>query len=573
MKQIKPKADVLIEVSYEIVAKLGGIHTVIKTKAPFMKDYYKDNYIVIGIYTKKDARKKFKRKEPNKELKNLFQKLKKEKINCHYGIWKAKSSPKAILIDISKLKRDRATKNEIYKDYWIDLSPRRLSKPKLYSDALIWSFATGKLLSEMVKLRQFKKKKVVVNIHEYMSGLTLLYLRKHKTNIPIVFTTHATVLGRAVTFGGVNLPKDMIIYKKKDKAQYKKVIDSYRYRVGQIIYDRHLYEKACAKKADVFTTVSETLSKEAAFVLDKPADIITPNGLDMVTPPSIEEQLAINYRAKKKVSKFLESYFHKFYQIKTDNSIFFYTAGRYEIITKGYDLLIESLGKLNLRLKKERCKNQVFVFLFIMTQKKRKVTDEVLEIVNSKSTKLTAKNPPNCLFKGKHDMIHFLLEKNKLLNRRCDKVKVLYYPAPVKRKDKLLSMHYKEAISAMDLGIFPSLYEPWGYTPLETAAMGTLAITTDIAGFGKFIQKRTDQRGTKGIAVLTTKAQTKDQMAQRLSNMMHEIVSMPKERRLEKRIEANKLSEVANWDDFSKEYIKAHNLAIEKHKSNKREKR
>jgi len=574
VKNIKPKADVLIEAAYEIVAKLGGIHTVIKTKAPFMKKYYKDNYIVIGIYKKKDARKKFKRKEPTKEIKNLFKKLKKEKITCHYGIWKAKSSPRAILIDISKLKRDRNTKNEIYKDYWINLSPRRLEKPEFYSDSLIWSFATGKLISELVKLRQFKKKKVVVNIHEYMSGLTLLYLRKHKANVPIVFTTHATVLGRAITFEGVNVYNDIVAYKKKDQLNYKKVIDSYRYKVGRIIYDRHLYEKACAKKADVFTTVSETTSQEAAFLLDKPADIVTPNGLDIITPPSIEEQLGINYKAKKKVSKFLESYFSPYYPIKTEDPLLLYTSGRYEIQTKGYDLFFESLNKLNLKLKKERYPKNIFVFLFIMTLRKQKADKDLLNALNTKRkpAKTRYPTPPNCLFTGKQNKINDLLEKNNLLNKRTDKVKVLFYPAPVNKKDKLLSMHYKELISAMDLGVFPSMYEPWGYTPLETAAMSTMAITTDIAGFGKFIKNKTDKRKTKGIIVLKAKGYQKEQITERLSKIMHEIVHMPKEKRLEKRIEANKLAGLANWEDFSKEYIKAHNLAIKKHKKTQKKK-
>jgi phosphorylase/glycogen(starch) synthase len=571
VKQIKPKADILIEVSYEIVKKLGGIHTVIKTKAPFMKKYYGNNYLVIGLYTKKDARKKFKRKEPNKEIRNLFVELKKEKIICHYGTWNAKSKPKAILVDISKIKKDRKTKNEIYKDYWIDLSPKRLEKPKLYSSSLIWSFATGKLISELIKLNQFKKKKVVVNIHEYMSGLTLLYLRKHKCNVPIVFTTHSTVLGRAIVHAGDNLYRDLFIYKKKNKKSYSEKIISYQYRLGEKIYNRHLYEKACAKKADVLTTVSETTSKEAAFVLDKPADIVTPNGLDIITPPSIEEQFAINYKAKQKILRFLQHYFSPYYPINTEDSLLFYTAGRYEIYTKGYDLFFEALNRLNTQLKGEQYPRNIFVFLFIIIGKK-KIKKEIiksLKFSKNKKLKLKEKYPPNCLFKARENLLLSHLEKNKLLNRPKDKVKLLFYPAPVRKKDKLLSMHYKEAVSSMDLGIFPSLYEPWGYTPLETAAMSTIAITTDVAGFGNFIQKRTDQRKIPGIIVLKTKGRNKKQIVENLTKTMHQIVYMPKEKRLEKRIEANKLAKLANWEDFSKEYIRAHNLAIKKHRAKK----
>jgi len=570
MGQTKPKADFLIEVSYEIVTKLGGIHTVIKTKAPFMKKYYGNNYMVVGLYTKKDARKKFKRKEPNKEIKNLFSKLRKEKIICHYGIWLAKSHPKAILIDISKLKVDRKTKNEIYKDYWIDLSPKKLDRPKFYSNSLILSFATGKLIKELMKLKQFRKKKVVVNIHEYMGGLTLLYLRKHKANVPVVFTTHATVLGRAITFAGENLYRDLLIYKKKNKLLYSKKIMSYKYKLGEIVYNRHLYEKACAKKADVFTTVSETTSREAGFLLDRPADIVTPNGLEIINPPSIEEQFAINYKAKQKILKFLATYFSPYYPIKTEDSLLFYTAGRYEIYTKGYDIFFEALNKLNSKLKREKYNKNIFVFLFIIVGKK-KIKKDIIKTLNlykskKKCPKPKYKYPPNCLFKARENLILLYLKKNKLLNRPRDKVKILFYPAPVRKNDKLLSMHYKEVVSSMDAGIFPSLYEPWGYTPLETAAMATIAVTTDVAGFGKFIQKRTDQRKVPGIIVLKTKRRNKGQIVENLAKIMHEIVYMPKEKRIEKRIEANKLAGLANWEDFSKQYIKAHNLAVKRHR-------
>ncbi len=566
MKQIKPKADFLIEVSYEIVAKLGGIHTVIKTKAPFMKKYYKDNYMVIGLYTKIDARKSFKKKQPKKELKTLFTKLKKEKIICYYGTWKAKSDPRCILIDISKLRRDRKTKNKIMKDYWVHFYPL----DNYHNNSLLFGYSAGRLISGLVKLKSFQKKKVVVNAHEYMSGLSLLYLRKHKTNLPLVFTTHATSLGRAIAFMGENFYKDLSTYKKKSKSTYYKKLRLYREKLGDRLYNRHLYEKACAKKADVFTAVSEMTSKEAGFLLDRKADIITPNGLEIINPSPIEEQFAVNYKAKQKIYKFLELYFPPYYPIKTEDSLLFYTAGRYEIYTKGYDLFFEALNKLNAKLKKEKYNKNIFVFLFIIMVGKKKIKKDIIKILNYTRKKrfkpINYKYPPNCLFEARENLILSYLQKNKLLNRRNDKVKILFYPAPVRNNDKLLSMHYKEIVSAMDLGIFPSLYEPWGYTPLETAAMSTISITTDVAGFGKFIQKRTDQRKLHGIIVLKTEGKTKEHIIGRLAEIMHEIVHMPKGKKLEKRIEATKLAGLANWGDFSKEYIRAHNLAIERHR-------
>ncbi len=569
MKKIKAKADFLIEVSYEIVKQLGGIHTVIKTKAPFIKKYYGENYLVIGVYTKEGIKKRFKARKPSKEIRKLFLELKNEKILARYGTWLVKSNPKAILIDTRKLRKDKKIKSIIKKEYGIGLS----SKDYYQRDSFLFGYAAGRLIYELRKLNFLKNKKIVVNAHEYMSGLCLLYLRKHKANLPLVFTTHATVLGRTISYKGENIQKTILRLSKKGKHEHEKKVKEYIKKINKITYTKHLVEKACSKKADVFTTVSETTSKEAAFLLGKKADIITPNGLEIIKHPSIDEQLAINYKSKQKIYRFLEAYFYPYYWINTKDSLLFYTSGRNEIYTKGYDLFFEALNKLNSRLKREKYEGNIFVFLFIMIRKKRikKIIKKTLYAYRKnkkllKKIKLT-KNPPNCAFDTRGDnTVLMYLKKNKLENKKSDKVKVIFYPAPVEENDGLLSMSYKEIISGMDLGIFPSLYEPWGYTPLESAAMSTITITTDIAGFGRFIKEKSDQRKRQGIIVLRTKRKTRLEIIENLAKTMQEIVNMPKEKRLKMRIDANKLSGFANWEEFSKNYIKAHNLALEKHK-------
>ena len=558
---IKPKANVLIEVSYEIVAKLGGIHTVIKTKAPLMKDYYGDNYFVVGLYREKPARELFKSEKPPKEMADLFRQLKKEKIICHYGRWLVKSTPKAILIDISKFMKDQTTRDIIRKDYWINF----LRKASLYNESILFSYAAGRLICDLLKLRMFKRKKTVINLHEYMTGVTLFYLRKHKCDVPVVFTTHATVLGRAIAYSGKDLYAR--IKATKDKASIVKLyLDSF----GNEIYNKHLHEKACVRKADVFTSVSEVTSSEAEFFHGKRADIITPNGLEIIKHPTIEKQLAVNYKSRKRIYKFLKYYFSPYHPVKVSDSLLFYTAGRDEIYTKGYDLFFKALRILNKKLIKEKFDKNIFVFLFIMIKNQKIRKDIIKNIINFRKHRRVgnfSKNPPNSAFKTKKDhTLMLFLRENKLLNKESDKVKVIFYPAPVDDNDKLLSMPYDDIIAGMHLGIFPSLYEPWGYTPLETAAMSTISITTDVSGFGKFIEKKTDQRKIPGIIVLRTKGRDKNQISERLARIMHEIAYMTKEKRIEKRIEANKLARLANWGDFSKEYIKAHNLAVKKHK-------
>jgi len=462
MKDIKPLCNYLIEVSYEIVAKLGGINTVIKTKAPFMKKFYGDSYVVVGLYDKKQAKNRFRAQKPQKGLQVILDSLKKEGIICHYGKWLIPSSPKTILIDITKLKNNKKLKDKISRDYWVHF----LKNKSMYNNSMLFSYAAGNLINKLLKLLKRKKKVPVVNIHEYMTALTLFYLRKHKSNVPIVFTTHATILGRSLAFQGRDIYKE-VISSKKNRQVYNKKMKHYLGLFGEEIYNKQQQEKACARNADAFTAVSSVTSKEAGYLLDKNADVITPNGLEVIKHPNIEEQLAINYHSKEKIYRFLEAYFKPYYPIKEKKDcLFFYTAGRNEIYTKGYDIFFDALEKLNKRLKDEKSEKNIFVLLLIMVEGKQK-RDIVIKALRNGKKAEKRKNPPTFAFNVKKDKVLSLYrKKNNLQNKKEDKVKVIFYPAPTNENDGLLSMPYKKIISGMSLGIFPSLYEPWGYTPL-----------------------------------------------------------------------------------------------------------
>jgi glycogen(starch) synthase len=165
------------------------------------------------------------------------------------------------------------------------------------------------------------------------------------------------------------------------------------------------------------------------------------------------------------------------------------------------------------------------------------------------------------------------LIKSGLDNKEDDKIKVIFYPAPVSVADGLLSMEYHEVVSGMHLGIFPSLYEPWGYTPLETAGHGVISITTDVSGFGSFIQQHSDQRKKPGILILNTENKKREQIVDELENMMHWVTKLPRKERVAKKLEAHRLAKLADWSEFAKYYIKAHNLAVERYKARQKSKK
>jgi glycogen(starch) synthase len=306
---------------------------------------------------------------------------------------------------------------------------------------------------------------------------------------------------------------------------------------------------------------------------------------------------------------FLISYFGRYYDMDFRNIRSMFISGRYEFHNKGVDLFIDALGELNERMKKKNAKKTAVAFIWIPAATKgenfevlknkslyEEMKDHISEMMpeleeeimasltkgelpkhlighelEDKLRKLSqhfAENkggiPPLCAFElsdPENDEIIRALSDNDLLNREEDKVKVIYYPSYLSTADRLISLDYNDATLTCDVGVFPSYYEPWGYTPLETAAQGSLAITTDIAGFGKFIDKK-----GKGIYVLPRSGRKWDDMVSDLAGKLFEIVLMQKSELAERRMNARKLAALADWRDFVKNYFKAYEMALEKQK-------
>jgi len=616
---IKPKADFVFEVAYEVVNRVGGAYTVIKSKFEELKKDYGDNYYMIGPYFKKSADVEFEDEIPPPEIKSVFNELEKEGIICYFGNWLISGKPKTILVDFSKKVKDYLKiKTAIKKEYGIDvltgtgklkhfdISGKDIDTNNI-NIGFVWGDCTSKLIKKLLKLNMFKDKLGVLHLHSYPSVTLMVDLFKSNAKVGIVGTMHSTRLGRAIVANGEDLYKEVKEAIKKNKTVAKR--REYKYK-NYTAY--HQLEKAFTKYSDVATAVSEITGTEMGYILGRKADVVTPNGLDISKFLSWEERSVLHSNAKQRIYRFLNAYFLPYYSIDIPNSLLFFTSGRYELTTKGYDILLEALGELNDQLKKENYQNTIFVFLFVMTYGKE-ANEEILEnmaiydaiehtvagefpnvekrIINNlvhghevskeivfdesfliESKKLMmkfkrkkTKNPPLCAFKGlkKDDPIMQILLKSGLDNKEDDKVKVIFYPAPVSVADGLLSMEYYYVMTGMHLGIFPSMYEPWGYTPLETAAHSVMSITTDIAGFGKFIQKNSDQRKKPGIFVLKTINREREEIIDELTKMMHWIVNLPRKERINKKLEANKLATLANWENFAQYYIKAHNLAIE----------
>ncbi|MFH1127531.1 MAG: glycogen/starch synthase [archaeon] len=603
MDDVGAAGDFLFEVSYEVANKVGGIYAVIRTKSEQMMKYYGNNYYVIGFYIPEQAKVEFEEEDP-KGLKKTFLKLEKMGIKCHFGKWvTAGGRPNCILLDINGYKHRL---NDIKTELWMKYKIDSLRSDSWFGDPVVWSYAVG-LLLEMLE-KDLGLKNAVAQFHEWMAGVGLLYLKSKDSKIATVFTTHATMLGRTMASY-----TDSLVDEIDEGLKSGRTVDpkkAYEYSVEA----KHLTGAACARTCDVFTTVSETTAREAEYILSKKPDVVLPNGLDLGTYPSMEECVYLHRKYKGKIMEFLSAYFKPYYEVNLNDPRIMYISGRYEIRNKGIDIFVRSLSKLNNELKGKNSNTNVFAFILIPANTKSE-NHEVLEnlslfsgmreYVDDLSVDIRA-NMLDSLTSGKTDirisdylteyqkievkklatsfksrsgrspplsafdlydqggLILKMLAENGLLNREEDRVKVIFYPAYLSNSDRMLSLSYNSFTIGCSLGVFPSSYEPWGYTPLETIANGALTVTTDLAGYGKFMEKHVKGQKDSGIYILKRSEKKDNEVVDDLKNVLLEVVRLDKSEIISRKHNAKKLSLVADWKNLAGNYIVAHNMALKK---------
>ncbi|MEM4245199.1 MAG: glycogen/starch synthase [Candidatus Nanoarchaeia archaeon] len=586
---INPDADYLIEVSWEVCNKIGGIHTVVKSKAKKLQEFY-NHYIMIGPYVPKQAEIEFEPKAAPVAFKQIFEKLRNEGINCYWGEDVA-DQIHTVLIDFSGF---YAQKNEIKKKLWEDYKIDSLTAGFDFDEPVVWATAAGRVIEEIAKV--LERKRIVAHFHEWLAGAALLYLKKRNVQVATVFTTHATVLGRTLTGNG------RPFFEVLNQIDVDKEVYNYN------VQAKHQLEKAACQNATIFTTVSEITSIEAEHVLGRKPEVILPNGLDLERFPTFEETSQRHGKTKQQIRNFIEYYFFPYYEFDLENTLFYFITGRYEFHNKGIDIFIEALARLNERLKKEAETKTVVTFFWIpmeikgikmqilenktyysdietfiesdlpnikdnliyTTVRKRMPT---LEDIFSKNFLYELKKkilgfgkkgePPlvtHDLYNEDSDPILNSFKKLGLLNRKEDRVKVIFYPAYLTGTEGLLDLTYFDAVLGCQLGVFPSYYEPWGYTPLETAALGVPAVTTDLAGFGRFLKEKNKNHG---IYVLKRYKKTNEEAIDELARFLYSYTKMAREKRIRLKMEAKKLAHIADWKYLVEHYIEAHNLAIE----------
>jgi glycogen(starch) synthase len=432
-------------------------------------------------------------------------------------------------------------------------------------------------------------------------------LKKKNLPVGLVFTTHATRIGRAKSGCGENLMKE--VNEGLQKGEYFDDKESYKYELQA----QHMMELNTAKHSDIFTTVSDIVKKEATYILKRTPEVVAPNALDLTGSFRTRRLTILHEKYREKIDKFLEAYFSPYYPIKMRDNMIVFVSGRYEYLNKGVDIYIHALKDLNERLKKRKCEKLVFAFILIPSgikgpkssilgnlvhyQKMRElvqekmvnVTDDIvsqmlyhkkidlekivdkeflkdMKILSNFFMKYQGETPPLCAFEldydEKEDLILQTLNEVGLTNKEEDRVKVIFYPTYLSPSDGLLGLGYKEFVIGASVGVFPSRYEPWGYTPFETAVLRTLSVTTDVAGFGKFILKNVPKENP--IKVLHMFNNSDNDINKELADILEYFVYMEKEDKTRLKIKTRETVDILDWKVQVVNYFKAHKMAVDK---------
>lgn len=456
--------DYIFESSWEVCNKVGGIYTVLSTRAKTLQDKMKDRIIFIGPNCWHDISSPYFIEEPT-----LFEDWKNkaytEGLSLKIGRWDIPGEPISILVDFEPFYRE---KNNIYGKMWELYGVDSLHSYGDYDEASMFSYAAAKVVESFYKYYLDDSKSVVYHGNEWMTGLGLLYIHHKLPQIATLFTTHATSIGRSIARNNKPLYDYLFAYNGDQMA-------------GELnMQSKHSIEKQTAKYVDCFTTVSEITANECKELLDKSVDKVLPNGFENNFIPKGATFTKKRKAARKRLLNVANALLGT---DLGDDTLIISTSGRYEFRNKGIDVYIEAMN----RLKRDKNLNKNII-AFIETpgwvgEPRKDLTDR-LASNQTFDTPLEIPMVTHWLNNMSHDNVLDMLKYLDMHNLKDDKVKIIFLPCYLTGNDGVINMSYYDLVLGNDLCIYPSYYEPWGYTPLEAIAFKVPCITTDLAGFG-----------------------------------------------------------------------------------------
>ncbi|MDR1406087.1 MAG: alpha-glucan family phosphorylase [Prevotellaceae bacterium] len=536
----KSDPDYLFEVSWEVCNKVGGIYTVISTKALNMGKDLKNNHILIGPDVWRDTESNPDFIEDARLLKSWRAKAAQEGLRIRVGRWNIAGQPVAVLVDFTSFFE---SKDKIFARFWETYKLDSISGQWDYAEPALFGYAAGKVIESYANFHLSPRHRAVAQFHEWMTGTGLLYLRSAAPQIGCIFTTHATVLGRCIAGNHLPLYDKMENYNPDEKAREFNVVS------------KQSLERTAAQAADCFTTVSQITARECAHFLGKSVDIVTPNGFENSFTPDEQAFPGKQAAGRRKLCEVAAALLNR---PLADDALLVGISGRYEYTNKGIDVFIEALARLN-----EHPALQREVAAFVMVPAGHHGPNrEVLQNLQHPGEPQDVYNKyvTHYLSEPETDPVLQHIARTGLDN--TGKVKIFFIPSYLNGNDGVFNVPYYDLLIGLDLSVFPSYYEPWGYTPLESLAFKVPTITTSLAGFGLWVEEKC-RDAHSGIDIILRDDINNDYVIDCIAKKIHEFTSYSPVQMAAVREKAKDVSRIALWENNIQYYKKAGIIALQ----------
>ncbi|MBN2352592.1 MAG: glycosyltransferase [Spirochaetales bacterium] len=592
----RDRNELLFEISWEVCNQIGGIYSVLRSKAPVMVERWGERYTLLGPYFEQPALSEFEIESGgDDEISRCLARLNRSGLEAYLGRWLVTGNPRAVLFNVFSVYDKLA---EIRREFWQRWGIDIPQNDDLMNQAFAFGYCLRRFFNELYAGRGTGR--ITAHFHEWLSGAAVELLRSDRLPMGIVFTTHATLLGRYIA------TNDEGFSERLPRLDWEREARQYA------IEARVSLERSAALHAHCFTTVSEVTARECVQFLGRKPDIITPNGLNIERFAALHEFQNLHREYKEKITQFVMGHFFPSYSFDLDKTIFCFTSGRFEYRNKGFDVTLEALSRLNQRMK--TAGSPVTIVMFFITKRpfysmnptvmhERALVEELRHTCNAMLKQVQERLiyevaarqehtlPPlntfiddywilrlkrtlasfktdrlpivvtHNLVDDAHDEILEFLRRTRLVNGEADRVKIVYHPDFITPTNPLFGLEYGQFVRGCHLGIFPSSYEPWGYTPLECVANGVPAVTSDLSGFGDYVMRSMPDHDESGIWVVRRRGRSFNDAAEELAGRLQAFVELTRRERIAQRNAVENRSSAFDWHNLVDFYVQAYDKA------------
>ncbi|MCF8372156.1 MAG: alpha-glucan family phosphorylase [Bacteroidales bacterium] len=537
------KPHALFEVSWEVCNKISGIHTVVSTKAKTLVKEYEDNLILIGpdVYRESNDHSEF--IEDNKIFSIWRNKATAEGLHVRVGRWNIPGKPLVILVDFTTF---FSQKDSIFADLWDSNKLDSISGQWDYIEPVLFGYATGKVIESFSRFHFNLRTAIVAHFHEWNTGAGILYLKNFVPNVATTFTAHSTVLGHALADKGERFYDAIENYKPTEVAQKYKVVS------------KQSIEKISSNIADSFTTASSLSGIECAHFLEKEVDVITPDGFEDNFLPDENNFQKKRDTARKKLFEVAGALCGQKF---SDDTLLILHSGHYEFENKGTDVFIDAIAQVD---KSEKQAKDIIAFIMVPANNYG-ARKELVEKLQNKDSNFDPQD--RILSHGLHDQdfdpIMRKVNSLDLKNEKGSKLKVVFVPAFLDGNDGVFNMTYFDLLIGFDLTVFPSYYEPWGYTALESIAFSIPTVTTSLTGIGRWILA-SENVSNNGIYIVERMNSTNEVVVGQIAAIIASFSTKTESEIKSARNSAFEISRLLRWENMIGKYFDAYRIALKK---------